>query len=107
MLSEPSYKLLIGERHLLLVAAIMVVFVAKGYGCCICIDNAMIADSYFMCIAAEVLYYLARSSKGALGVYHPLFCKQAFNECFVCYAFLPQLLYILSTKHFTECFCRE
>ncbi len=68
---------------------------------------AVVADGYFVCVATEILNHLLRTSKGALGIYYPLFCKQAFDEDLIVYAFIAQLLHILCPIHFAECFYRE
>ena len=83
MLCKPSYKFMVAEGYMFVDTSSFIVFVAEGDVAGTYFFNAVVTDGYFVRIAPEVFYHLLWSAKGTFGIYHPLFCKQTFDEYFI------------------------
>ena len=65
--SKSSDELRGFQRHLFFCISVPVIFVSKGYRLVAYLTEAMIADGYFVCISAQVFYYLQWTTKGTFG----------------------------------------
>src|SRR6476661_835647 len=102
MLSESSGKLLMAQAHLLCFATITVVFIAEAYLCLRYTLNAVIADGYFVRIAAQVFDDLFGTAKRTFGVHHPRCLKEAFYKLLISYSCTSQSCHILCPEYFAQ-----
>src|SRR3954471_13813184 len=107
MLSEPSGKLLIAQCHLPGGAITAVVFIAEAYLCFLYTLDAVIADSYFVRISAQVFDDLFWSAKRTFGIHHPLFLKETFYKLLISYACTSQCCHILCPEYFAQSLYRK
>ena len=81
MLAEAAQELACAERHDSLPVAVGVVFPSKAYAATVEAEQALIADGYAVCIAAEIAQHASGLTEGRLGVDDPVVLEQHANEC--------------------------
>ena len=77
---ESSQKLICGNLHNLLLAALCVVFPAKRDSIILESNQSMVGDGDPMCIASQIVQNMFRTSEGWLDVDHPVFAEEESQE---------------------------
>ena len=77
---ESSQKLICGNRHDFLLAAVRIVFPAKRDSIILERHQSMVGDGDAVRIAGEIVQNMFRTSEGWLGVGHPVFAEEESQE---------------------------
>ena len=77
---ESAQKLICGDRHDLLLAAVRIVFPEKRDPIILERNQSMVGDGDAVRIAGEIVQNMFRTSEGWLGVDHPVFAEEESQE---------------------------
>lgn len=80
MLLEAPDKLLMGELHCFDFVAILVIFVRDCYRRVVELQDAMVAQSGFVCVSGQVFNGLTDTPKGHFGVDDPFFLVKQIEQ---------------------------
>ena len=77
---ESAQKLICGNRHDLLLAAMRIVLPAKRDSIILESDESMVGDGDAMCIARQIVQNMFRTAEGWLGVDDPVLAEKLSQE---------------------------
>ena len=77
---ESSQKLICGNRHDRLLAAMRIVFPAKRDSIILESNEPVVGDGDAMCISRQIVQNMFRTSEGWLDVDHPVFAEEESQE---------------------------
>ena len=71
MLAKAAQELVSGQSHDALFIAVSIVSPTEADAVTIEMEQTLVADSYAVCIAAEIAQHVSRPTKSRLGIDHP------------------------------------